>query len=98
MVLCFQHLKVLYFGLLQYIIGLLFYYIYLCELFSDHFAGSGRTSQLSIPKSHLNCTRAFEMAGPKLWNSLPGSIRDSHSIDIFKRQLKTHLFTHSYYG
>ena len=71
---------------------------YLCELFSDHFAGSGRTSQLSIPKSHLNCTRAFEMAGPKLWNSLPGSIRDSHSIDIFKRQLKTHLFTHSYYG
>jgi len=36
--------------------------------------------------------RAFSVAGPTVFNSLPPRIRLSHSIDIFRRHLKTHLF------
>jgi len=37
--------------------------------------------------------RTFFVAGPTVFNSLPPKIRLSHSIDIFKHHLKTHLFT-----
>lgn len=70
--------------------------VYLSELFNDHLAGSGRTSKLLIPRQHILCTRALQIAGPKLWNSLPSVIRDSSSVNVFKRQLKTHLFKISY--
>lgn len=36
--------------------------------------------------------RAFSIAAPNLWNSLPDHIRFSPSIDHFKSALKTHLF------
>ena len=36
--------------------------------------------------------RAFAIAAPTLWNSLPLSIRNSDSLTSFKSQLKTHLF------
>ena len=36
--------------------------------------------------------RAFSVAGPTVFNSLPPKIRLSHSIDIFWHNLKTHLF------
>ena len=36
--------------------------------------------------------RAFVFAAPKLWNALPRFIRETNSIDSFKRQLKTYLF------
>ena len=35
---------------------------------------------------------SFSIAGARLWNELPVSIRESQSLPIFKRQLKTHLF------
>ena len=38
-------------------------------------------------------SRAFRVAAPSVWNSLPLHVRLSPSIDIFKRELKTHLFT-----
>ena len=43
------------------------------------------------PKATLG-EQAFLFATPKLWNVLPGYIRESISIDTFKRKLKTHLF------
>ena len=44
------------------------------------------------PKATL-CERAFVFTAPgKLWNALPRLIRESTSIDTFKRKLKTHLF------
>ena len=43
------------------------------------------------PKATLG-ERAFLFAAPKLWNVLPRYIRESISIDTFKRVLKTHLF------
>ena len=36
--------------------------------------------------------RAFSVAGPSVWNSLPADIRHITDISIFKRHLKTHLF------
>ena len=37
--------------------------------------------------------RAFSVAGPMEWNSLPDSLRDpARSTDSFKSALKTHLF------
>jgi len=32
-------------------------------------------------------------AGPRLWNSLPGPLRQSETLTTFKRQLKTFLFS-----
>ena len=34
--------------------------------------------------------RGFRTAGPKLWNELPLSIRESETLDIFKKKLKIH--------
>jgi len=36
--------------------------------------------------------RAFSYAGPHAWNSLPEHLRQTTSIDLFKRSLKTFLF------
>jgi len=40
--------------------------------------------------------RAFSVAGPRLWNGLPSSVKESASIDSFKKSLKTHLFRIAY--
>ena len=38
--------------------------------------------------------RAFSVAGPMAWNSLPGFIRaPTSSTDCFRRLLRTHLFS-----
>lgn len=36
--------------------------------------------------------RAFSVAAPVLWNSLPNNIKELNSIEVFKSSLKTHLF------
>jgi len=36
--------------------------------------------------------RAFSVAGPVIWNSIPESIRAVDNVHTFKRLLKTHLF------
>ena len=41
--------------------------------------------------------RAFSVAAPRLWNSLPMELKTSTLIDIFKKKLKTYLFKHSYF-
>ncbi len=40
--------------------------------------------------------RSFSRAAPRLWNNLPLSVRLSPSLDIFKRNLKTHIFSQCY--
>ena len=49
---------------------------------------------LTVPKSNqwTYGDRAFSVAAAKLWNSLPLDIRNSGSITLFKRKLKTFLF------
>ena len=40
--------------------------------------------------------RAFAIAAPTLWNSLPLDTRNSDTLHSFKRNLKTHLFNTAY--
>ena len=40
--------------------------------------------------------RAFQVASPGLWNSLPNDIRNAKTMDVFKSLVKTYLFRKAY--
>ena len=40
--------------------------------------------------------RAFSVAGPRAWNGLPRELRETESLSVFRRKLKTHFFAHSF--
>ena len=75
--------------------------IYLTDLLKKHNRNALRLpykQSLLIPKTNLvTCgDRAFEVAAPTLWNSLPTHIRFSDKLTTFKSKLKTHLFKKYY--
>ena len=41
-------------------------------------------------------TRAFSVAGPRMWNNLDPEVKNCFSVDSFKKSLKTHLFKKAY--
>ena len=48
---------------------------------------------LSVPRSHTTFgSRGFRVSAPRLWNSLPESLRSLDSYPSFRSHLKTHLF------
>ena len=52
---------------------------------------------LSVPRVKTNAgTRAFSVAAPTLWNSLPDSVKSARNIASFRRNLKTYLFKMAY--
>jgi len=56
---------------------------------------SASRHQVVVPRYNTSTfgRRAFSVAGPTVWNSLPDKLRDQPlSIDSFRRQLKTFLF------
>jgi len=60
-----------------------------------HHLQSARRHQLSVPRVQRSTfgTRAFSVAGPTVWNSLPDDLRDPTVNSVqFRRNLKTHLF------
>ena len=55
---------------------------------------SANTNLLSVPKTHLHYGDiTFTVSAAKMWNQLPTVIKLSGSVNIFKKNLKTHLFT-----
>lgn len=72
---------------------------YLSDLLIEYQTGqtlrSATWKLLKIPRTHLSQKGdfAFAVAVPKLWNSLPKHIRDTATVQDFKVQLKTHLFS-----
>ena len=55
--------------------------------------------KLTVPKSKTVSygDRSFPVAGPRLWNDLPVSLRvHSQSTESFKKELKTHFFNKSF--
>jgi hypothetical protein len=56
------------------------------------------TQSLVVPKSRLKNygDRAFAVAAPKLWNTLPQAIKEKTSLDSFKKALKSHLFREAF--
>lgn len=58
---------------------------------------STEVDRLLEPRFHREAgRRAFMNSAPRLYNGLPANIKTSENISIFKRRLKTHLFTVSY--
>jgi len=47
---------------------------------------SNNKSLLSVPQSHLRLKgdQAFDIAGSRLWNSLPLELREITSLNVFK--------------
>ncbi|XP_072770960.1 uncharacterized protein [Nerophis lumbriciformis] len=56
---------------------------------------SKNSGLLVIPRAQKKSAgyRAFSIRAPVLWNALPVTIRDATSVEAFKSQLKTHLYT-----
>ena len=71
---------------------------YIENLLVSYIPGSAKKNLLVVPGFKLNSygRRAFSVAAPLLWNSLPQHVRDAESLDIFKRQLKTVLFKRAF--
>ena len=64
---------------------------------SQHFTRSKMDhTRLKIPRTNRSTLgdRAFSVIGPRLWNMLPINIRESETLSVFKKQLKTFLFDH----
>ena len=76
----------------SYISELLKYYT------SERKLRSSSQHLLATPKATLKTygERAFAVAAPRLWNSIPLELTSSSSIDIFKRPLKIHLFKQAF--
>ena len=57
---------------------------------------SNNEKLLKIPHYNLKSSgfRSFRFQAPHLWNSLPSSLRNTPSLPTFKKNLKSHLFTH----
>ena len=54
---------------------------------------SSTSQTLQLPRiRHTWGERTFSHVGPKLWNSLPMSLRHTSSLNEFKSNLKTYLF------
>jgi len=60
------------------------------------------TTLLNVPNTRLHLrtasNRTFAYAAPDTWNSLPKPIRNSTSVNTFKKSLKTQLFTNCFFS
>ena len=53
--------------------------------------------RLFVPRTRTETAkRAFSVAAPNVWNSLPIDIRNTDCLSTFRNKLKTHFFTASY--
>ena len=75
---------------------------YLAELVQPYVPGhrglrSSRQGLLQEKFSkHQWGQRSFQVAAPKLWNNLPGSVKLSNSLHTFKKNLKTYLYLEAF--
>ena len=58
------------------------------------------TSQIRLKENRLKLAghRAFSIAAPHLWNSIPSNIKSCESVYLFKKSLKTYLFSQAYFS
>ena len=76
---------------------------YLINLFSIHPNGQSLRSRniyqrLIIPQTKRKtfADRSFSVMDPLLWNQLPNFLKQLTTVNQFKRNLKTFIFTHEY--
>ena len=71
--------------------------LYLTDLLLPHTSKyntrSTMNKTLAVPRTHKRIgDRAFSATAPKIWNSLPVEIKKNLTFQVFKKDLKTHLF------
>ena len=66
-----------------------------CSIYDLRSTSSNLLRQPRSNTKHYS-DRAFSYAAPRLWNSLPDHVRNSQTIEIFKKQIKSHLFKQHY--
>ena len=66
-----------------------------CTAWTHNLRFSNSIDRLVIPRrvGQTFTARSFSVAGLTVWNKLPNYIKDSNSLDIFKKNLKKFLFT-----
>jgi len=76
------------------------YFSSLRQLISSQHSGSSMSQRSSIrpllqaPRTQTGYgSRAFSSAVPVIWNKLPTTVLEVKSLPVFRRQLKSHLFT-----
>ena len=59
---------------------------------------SDRGIILCEPRSKLKSAgdRSFSVCAPKIWNSLPQSVKNAQTLSVFKKSLKTFYFRRAY--
>jgi len=71
----------------------------LCVPCSDTRLRSTTRGNYMIPRTHRHlANRAFAVAAPSSWNSLPNNVRDYESYSNFLSKLKTHYFNIAFYN
>ena len=59
---------------------------------------SNQGLMLKEPRSNLKSAgdRSFRVCAPRIWNSLPVTVKSSQSVSVFKKNLKTFYFRNAY--
>ena len=75
----------------------------LTDNFRSDLQSALRCYTFAISAAELQRTRqstigdwAFCVAAPRVWNDLPHTVTSSHILAIFRRRLRTHLYSQSY--
>ena len=67
------------------------------ECASQRALGSAKDNDMVVPRSRLKFgKRAFSIATPRAWNSIPAELRATLNTATFKKNLQTFLFHESY--
>ena len=68
-----------------------------CFTYNTRAAASSKTL-LHVPfvKNKTFAVRSFSVAAPTLWNNLPEELQNCPSVEVFKKHLKTYLFTRTF--
>ena len=73
---------------------------YLASLIPPYIPGRSSLRSASSNQRAKQITKkkygAFSNSGPHLWNNINLDLKNSPSIEVFKKDLKTHLFTKAY--
>ena len=71
---------------------------YLVPLQNSRLLRSSNTNMLTVPRFRTKWgSRAFAVAAPSTWNSLPVNLRTASTVTSFKKMLKTFLFDSAFH-
>jgi len=80
-------------------------YMFVLRLANDDVTRTGWSPRCTKTRTDCRCVfssirrigRAFPVAGPTIWNSLPDNVISAPSLSTFRQRLKTFLFRYSFH-